>query len=281
MDRGSGAGAETTPTILSRMGCRVLTINAIPDGSFPGRLPEPSPKGLEGLAALVKSSGAAFGVAHDGDADRAVFIDEQGRFIEENQEFALIERFLCEQEHGTIVTPVSTSLLVEHIANSYGSEVVYTPVGSIYVARRMLELQEKGRTVIMGGEGNGGLIYPRHQYCRDGAMTAAMMVQILASTKEALSSLVQELPKYYMIKEKITTPNARQVIRQLEEQFSRERIDRTDGIKIIQDHAWALIRASGTEPLIRIMVESDRKDVADQLFQDMQNAVNRALSQCE
>ncbi len=90
------------------------------DGTFPGRLPEPSPEGLKGLAELVVSSGAAFGVAHDGDADRAVFIDENGRFVEENQEFALVAEHICHQKKGTIVTPVSTSHMVEMVVKNEG-----------------------------------------------------------------------------------------------------------------------------------------------------------------
>ncbi len=106
VDPGSGPACLTTPQILTGMGCRVLTVNGIMDGTFPGRLPEPSSDGLKTLADLVVSRGAAFGVAHDGDADRSVFIDENGRFVEENQEFALVARHLCHRKKGALVTPV-------------------------------------------------------------------------------------------------------------------------------------------------------------------------------
>jgi phosphomannomutase/phosphoglucomutase len=277
VDPGSGAGAHTTPAILSRLGCRALTVNATLDGTFPGRLPEPTPEGLKNLATLVTSAKAAFGAAHDGDADRTVFIDEQGRYVEENREFALIARFLCRERKGAVVMPVSTSSLVEEIARSCGCEVDYTPVGSIYVARRMIELQRKGVDVVMGGEGNGGLIYPRHQFCRDGAMTAAMMARILTETGKPLSALLDELPHYTMIKEKISTPHSRVILKGLDAVFSGEKLDRTDGLKIIRDQAWALIRASGTEPLIRIMVESNRKKNAEDLHQEVHEAVETAL----
>jgi phosphomannomutase/phosphoglucomutase len=281
VDPGSGAGAHTTPAILSRLGCRALTINATLDGTFPGRLPEPSPEGLKDLATLVTSAKAAFGAAHDGDADRTVFIDDQGRYVEENKEFALIAQYLCKDRKGTLVMPVSTSSLVEEVAHSFGCEVDYTPVGSIYVARRMIELQRKGVDVVMGGEGNGGLIYPRHQFCRDGAMTAAMMVRILTGTGKSLSSLLDQLPQYTMIKEKISTPHRNVIIKSLDTAFSGEKLDRTDGIKIIRDQAWALVRASGTEPLIRIMVESNRKKNADDLHREVRDAVEMALRDAE
>ncbi len=127
------------------MGCRVFTVNGIMDGTFPGRLPEPSPDGLRTLADLVVSCGAAFGVAHDGDADRSVFIDENGSFVEENQEFALIARHICHQKKGALVTPVSTSQMVEMVAKNEGCTIHYTPVGSIYVARTMRSLIDEGQ----------------------------------------------------------------------------------------------------------------------------------------
>src|SRR5208337_5130701 len=150
VDPGSGPACQTTPAILQALGCRVLTINGIMDGTFLGRLPEPSAEGLKGLAALVLAAHAAFGVAHDGDADRAVFIDEKGNFVEENHEFALIAQYICKNKKGTIVTPVSTSQIVEMVADAAGCSVQYTPIGSIYVARTMRELVETGNPVIFG-----------------------------------------------------------------------------------------------------------------------------------
>lgn len=267
VDPGSGPACLTTPQILTEMGCRVLTLNGIMDGTFPGRMPEPSSEGLKELADLVVSSGAAFGVAHDGDADRAVFIDEKGRFIEENREFALIAQHICQQKKGTVVTPVSTSLIVEMVVKKEGCTITYTPVGSIYVARTMRSLMEKGDKVIFGGEGNGGLIFPDHQFCRDGGMTAAMMVFILASTGQQLSTLVNALPRRSMIKDKIRTSRGVQVLESLKKIYSQESLDLTDGVKILRKDSWALVRASGTEPIIRIIIDSD-SDQHCQIFYD-------------
>jgi phosphomannomutase/phosphoglucomutase len=178
VDPGSGPACGTTPEILRRLGCRVLTVNASMDGTFPGRMPEPTPEGLAALSDLVAESGAAFGVAHDGDADRAVFVDENGRYIEENKEFALVTQYICRKQKGIVVTPVSTSNLVERVASAEGSTVLYTKVGSIYVARTMHKLILEKKPVIFGGEGNGGLIFPAHQFCRDGGLTAAIMVAV-------------------------------------------------------------------------------------------------------
>ncbi|MBP7119943.1 MAG: phosphoglucosamine mutase [Methanolinea sp.] len=270
-DPGCGAAAWTTPEILSRMGCRVFSLNSQMDGTFPGRLPEPSPEGLAPLADLVKATGARFGVAHDGDADRAVFIDDRGRFLEENRQFGLIADFICRERKGVIVTPVSTSRIIEVIAERRGCTVCYTPVGSIYVARTMIDLAHNGTEVAFGGEGNGGLIYPKHQLCRDGGMTAATMVALLASSSQPLSSLVDALPHFYMIKEKIREKDAAGLIERLKKAFSGESLDCTDGIRINREDSWALVRPSGTEPLVRVMVESAFEERATQFYDEIKH----------
>jgi phosphomannomutase/phosphoglucomutase len=275
VDPGSGPACTTTSQILTRMGCRVLTINGIMDGTFPGRLPEPSPDGLKGLAALVVSSGAAFGVAHDGDADRAVFIDENGQFVEENQEFALVADHICRQKKGVIVTPVSTSQMVEIVAKKNNCTVIYTPVGSIYVARTMRSLIEKGSPVIFGGEGNGGLIFPDHQFCRDGGMTAAMMIAILASRGQKLSLLLEQLPKRHMIKDKLSAVGGVAILEALKSEYSHGIIDETDGVKIFKGNSWALVRASGTEPLIRIIIDAEDNEQGRTLHDELMDTIQK------
>jgi phosphomannomutase/phosphoglucomutase len=276
VDPGSGAGCATTPAIMARLGCRVHTLNARMDGTFPGRDPEPSPEALAPLAGMVMATGAAFGAAHDGDADRTVFVDEKGRYLEENREFALIARHLLRSRRGTLVMPVSTSRLVERVAREAGCRVDYTPVGSIYVARRMRELLAAGTPVAMGGEGNGGLIFPDHQFCRDGGMTAAMLVSLLSSTGRPLSALADELPVMTLIKEKIRTSRPRNAVAALERALSGEDLDRTDGIRLNRDDAWALVRPSGTEPLIRILVEAEEKERAEALHREIRSLLGDA-----
>ncbi|MFA5220780.1 MAG: phosphoglucosamine mutase [Methanoregula sp.] len=277
VDPGSGPACKTTPEILRAMGCKVLTINGIMDGTFPGRLPEPSPEGLKNLSSMVVASKAAFGVAHDGDADRAVFVDETGQFVEENQEFALMVQYITQTARGLIVTPVSTSQVVEMVANKAGSSVMYTAVGSIYVARTMRGLIDSGKTVIFGGEGNGGLIFPNHQFCRDGAMTAAMMVAILAGRHMSLSSLVQQLPQRQMIKDKIATPYGLQIVNYLTKKYSHESLDYTDGLKLKRGNCWALVRVSGTEPLIRITIDADNREQGMILFDELKREISLVL----
>jgi phosphomannomutase / phosphoglucomutase len=269
VDPGSGPACITTPKILVELGCQVITVNAIMDGTFPGRRPEPSATGLKNLADLVVSSGASFGVAHDGDADRAVFIDEKGRFVEENTEFAIAAQEICQRRKGIIVTPVSTGQVIEEVTRREGCTIHYTPVGSIYVARVMRELIEKGDPVIFGGEGNGGLIFPDHQFCRDGGMTAAMFVSLLSSSKKKLSELVDQLPKRYIIKDRIESKKGAEILASLPAQFPDDTIDGTDGVKIFRKNAWALVRASGTEPIIRIIIDAKSPKEANVLYRDL------------
>ncbi|MBP2144762.1 phosphomannomutase/phosphoglucomutase [Methanofollis sp. W23] len=278
VDPGSGPAAATTPPILARLGCTVHTINAQMDGRFPGRLPEPSPEGLAPLSEMVRETGAAFGVAHDGDADRAVFIDDRGRYIEENQEFALIEDFVCQKGKGLVVTPVSTSLLCEEIAARHDCSVEYTPVGSIYVAREMRTFIARGKEVIFGGEGNGGLIYPEHQFCRDGGMTAATMVGLLHARDHPLSTLVDALPGFEIIKEKVRTQEADAVINALKQKYANENPDCRDGIRINRPDAWALVRPSGTEPMMRVVVEARDKKGCNSLFSEIMEVVRASAS---
>jgi phosphomannomutase/phosphoglucomutase len=167
--------------------------------------------------------------------------------------------------------------MVEMVAHNEGCTVQYTPVGSIYVARTMRELIASGKQVVFGGEGNGGLIFPEHQFCRDGGMTAAMMVSLLAATGKSLSSLIGQLPERHMIKDKISTPHGAHLIEKLNKRYAHESIDRTDGLKIKRQNTWALIRASGTEPLIRIMVDADDETSGLAIHGEMKKSVSEIL----
>ena len=276
-DPGSGPACLTTPVILTKLGCKVHTVNGNCDGRFPGRLPEPSAEGLKALSELVVSTGAEFSIAHDGDADRAVFVDDKGEYVEENEEFALMLMYLAknrkDKREGVVVTPVSTSFIAEAVAEKINCRTVYTKVGSIYVARKMLELEAKGENVVFGGEGNGGLIYPNHQHCRDGGMSAAAMLALISSEGKKLSELRKELPPRHMLREKIYTKNAAEVLKKTEAAFSGDRLDKTDGIRINRDGMWALIRPSGTEPFMRLFVEAKTKEEAEKFCNEIKSRI--------
>jgi phosphomannomutase/phosphoglucomutase len=165
--------------------------------------------------------------------------------------------------------------MVEIVAKKNNCTVIYTPVGSIYVARTMRSLIDKGSPVIFGGEGNGGLIFPDHQFCRDGGMTAAMMVAILASRGQKLSILLAQLPKRHIIKEKISADWGKAILGALKSSYSHGMIDETDGIKIFQGNSWALVRASGTEPLIRIIIDAEDNEQGRALKDELMETIHK------
>ncbi len=278
VDPGNGPAAATSPEILRRLGCTVHTINAEFNGRFPGRLPEPSAEGLANLSATVVATGAAFGVAHDGDADRAIFVDENGTFMDGNITLALLASYFSEKNPGgVIVTPVSTSGIVEAVGKKYNCMTSYTVVGSIYVARTMRELLAKGEKVIIGGEGNGGIIYPKHQFCRDGGMSAATMLGFLAEKTRPLSKLIAELPSFTMYQEKRKTTRAKEIVAHMRKYFADCPIDDRDGIRITKGGAWALIRPSGTEPLVRVFTESENPAEAKTLLEEILSEIKPYL----
>jgi phosphomannomutase/phosphoglucomutase len=271
IDPGCGAACLTTPFLLRKLGCKVLTLNAQVDGTFPGRNPEPTGNEINDLKAAVKAAGADLGIAHDCDADRAVFVDERGDFVNEDILLAIMEKHKLEKHHGgTIVTPVSSSALIEDIAKKYGGHVVWTQVGSIYVARTMM-----ATGAIFGGEGNGGLIFPEFQYCRDGGMSAATMLEMLAQRGEKLSEIVKSMPAYQSIKEKIHCSDKAAVMKNIESHVKGEKVDTTDGIKVFKPEGWVLIRMSGTEPIIRVFAESKTEDGAKKLAEYGVGLVNK------
>ncbi len=264
LDCANGASCFTTPYLLERLGCKVISINCQPDGAFPGHESEPKPENLKDLIFLVKASGADLGIAHDGDADRAIFIDEKGRYIQGDKTLTLVAREIAKRQSGKFVTPVSTSMAFEEVVKKYGGEVIYTKVGAPIVARRMIETG-----AIFGGEENGGLIFPEHQYCRDGAMALAKILEIMAGETKSLGEMIDELPKYYQKKISVECENGKKkkVLERLVERLKSKKIDTMDGVKIIEEDWWILIRPSGTEPIYRIYGEAKSEEMLEGIIE--------------
>lgn len=266
VDCGSGAGSFTAPYLLKKLGCEVTSLNCQADGFFPGRDPEPIEPNLQDLIATVKDLGADIGLAHDGDADRTICIDEKGNFVLGDKTFALVERqMLKENDGGIIVTTVATSQAIYDIAEEYGGEVIATAVGDLLVAR---ELKEKDG--LFGGEENGGLIFPDFVYGRDAAMTVAKILETLVKEDKPLSELIAELPVYYQEKLKIECPDdqKQEVMSNIANEIKDTtdfNLDTTDGVKILKDDGWVIIRPSGTEPIFRCFAESDSQDKANEM----------------
>ena len=266
VDCGSGAGCFTAPYLIRKLGCEVTTLNAQADGFFPGRNPEPIEENLGELISVVKELKADIGIAHDGDADRTICIDEKGNFVLGDKTFTLVEKqMLKENDGGTIVTTVATSQAIYDIADEYNGKVIATAVGDLLVARKL-----KDENGLFGGEENGGLIFPDFVYGRDAVMTVAKILEILACEKKALSELVDELPVYYASKTKIECPDDEKefVMSSIADDIKSTtdfELDLTDGVKILKEDGWVIIRPSGTEPIFRCFSESDSQEKADDM----------------
>ncbi len=261
LDCGNGAGCVTSPELLRKLGCKCISINSHPDGTFPCRNPEPVKENVEFLIKCVKNSKADIGVAHDGDADRATFVDERGEFVSEDVMLAIMAKHYVEENGGGIVvTPVSSSKCVEDVVREAGGEVVYTAVGSPVVAETMLKLK-----AVFGGEGNGGLVFPEHLLARDGAMSIAKVLELMAKKGKKLSELAAEIPKYVTLKAKVPCKDKIKLLEGLKEAFPEA--DFTDGARVEYEDGWILIRPSGTEPIARIMAESKSERRAKELLE--------------
>ena len=265
VDCGNGAACFTTPYLLRRLGCEVTTLNCQPDGFFPGRNPEPTKDNLKDLIKAVKTIGADLGIAHDGDADRTICIDEMGNFVFGDKTFALVEKnMLIENGGGLIVTTVATSSAIYDIAANYGGEVLATKVGDLVVAREL-----KNRNGLFGGEENGGLIFPDFVFGRDAALATAKIVEIMSRDGKPLSRLIRELPVYHSQKRKVECPDDLKVklMDKIIDVTRDYKVDTKDGVKIFTEEGWVIIRPSGTEPIFRCFAEAKNEEDVEKMVE--------------
>lgn len=269
VDTANGAACVSLPRLLGRIGCRVVSLNAHPDSAFPGHPSEPTEEYSGDVQALVKRHGALCGVMVDGDGDRAVFLDENGRFVAGEKSLALLAAdTVKKQGGGTVCTPVSSSSVVDLAVREAGGVTRYCVVGSPKVARAMVDSD-----AVFGGEENGGIIMPEHQHTRDGAIAAARLIELLVVSGRPLSQVVAALPKRAMLKRKVQVPaeGMTSLVRafadhaeagSLPGEYKKVRVDGTDGVKLYMEGGWVLVRASGTEPLVRLYSEAETEELA-------------------
>lgn len=269
LDCASGATVGISPILLRELGCRVFTLNAQPDGYFPGHLPEPTEDQLIDLRKTVVSKGADLGIAHDGDGDRMVAVDENGRFVDGDK---LIALFASVMEADGLVAPIDASMVLDDMVDG---NVIRTRVGDVYVAEAL-----KKSNLPFGGEPSGTFIFPRETYCPDGVYAAAFLAKIV--TERRLSELIDSLPSYPSARESFVFDAAEKenVRRKLAEEMQKVaalRLITVDGYRAEFADGWFLVRLSGTEPKLRMTAEARSKDELDRLMYLGRGVIKRCL----
>ena len=275
VDSVNGAGCVTSATLLSKLGCQVIHLNSSPDGYFPHE-PEPTEANLTQLAAEVKRQKAHIGFAQDPDADRLAIVDENGVYIGEEYTPVLAAKYMLARRPGATVLNLSSSRMMDDVAAQLNSRVVRTAVGEVNVVLAMLRENSP-----IGGEGNGGVIDTRIVPGRDSLVGMAYVLQLMAETGKSVSQLVNEIPRYVIIKTKFPCrrEDANKAVEALKAEFAKEKVDVQDGIRIDWEKAWVHARPSNTEPIMRIIAEAPTREMAQEKVDICRKIVDRTLGQ--
>ncbi len=266
-----GAGGAFMPQLLDRLGCKVTAINLETDGKFP-RPPEPVAENLKELEALVKKSGAEVGFAVDPDVDRLALVSNEGKAIGEDYTLALAAKVVLRNREGNIVTNLSTSRIVDDIAEEQGRRVIRAPVGEVNVATRM-----RSEKAPVGGEGNGGVIVTEVHLGRDAPLGAAIILQLLLDEGKSLSEIVASYPRYSIVKDKLDRPSAPldSVYATLKSAFADAEVDTQDGLRLTWPDRWVHVRPSGTEPIVRVIAEAPTVSEAEELIRKCREPLDK------
>jgi phosphomannomutase len=270
VDAVEGAGGAVVPALLEALGVRCTRLHCGLSGRFPHD-PEPTPSHLQELAAAVKRNGADLGFAVDPDGDRLALVDGRGRSLSEELTLVLAVDFLLGREPGTVAVNLSTTRLIEEVAGRHGVQVLRAPVGEANVVEALLEVGG-----VIGGEGNGGIIYPALHPGRDALVGIAMLLQALAAGGRGLADLADALPALHMVKEKIsgmTLPGG-QDLASLAKTLGPGKIDTRDGLRWDGPTGWIHVRPSNTEPIVRVIAEAADERAARGLIARIREAID-------
>jgi phosphoglucosamine mutase len=269
VDPGCGAAFNVAPQLLKMLGCQVTALNAQPDGYFPARSSEPTAESLKNLSSVVRVLGADIGVAFDGDADRFAIVDERGVFVSFDRSLAGYAAYALKRSGGGVVaTNVEASMCVETMAERFGGKVVRTKVGDIYISEAI-----KRDGGVFGGEPCGAWVHPKQHFCPDGPLSAALFLMALEDVGKTVSEFISEVPQYITLRENIACGNdvkkkaVAGIAGEVKSAFKGYTdFSTVDGVRLALKNGWLLIRASGTEPLIRLTVEGESVAVAKELM---------------
>ncbi len=272
VDVGNGAGGVTVEA-LSRLGCAVRTLNAQPDGRFPGRPSEPTAEHCTDLAALVAGTDAALGVAHDGDADRLRAVAADGTFPRGDALLALFAGAAADAGE-TVAVPVDSSLAVADYLADRDVDVVRTPVGDVHVAAAAA-----GEGVAFGGEPSGAWIWPTETLCPDGPLAAVRLAAMAA--QRPLADRLEDVPDYPIRRDSVEVGDREAVMAAVDDlvadRYDAGDVDAMDGVRVDRGDGWFLVRASGTQPLVRLTAEARDDDGAAALFEEARALVDAAV----
>jgi phosphomannomutase len=264
LDAVNGAGSRMTPQFLrDELGCELHAISIDPEKPFP-RVAEPRPDTLVDLSKLVKEHQCDVGFGQDPDGDRLAVADETGRVIDNDEVLAIAVDAVLSKQKGPVVVNLTTSMVIDDIAASYGAEVYRTPVGEANVVECMLA----SHAVIGGEGGNGGVIFPAVQYCRDSYAGMALWLDRLASSNKTVSDITVALPRYFRRSITVALEHGwlGTLMQRLAAQWPEAELDRRDGLKLLFKDGWLHTRASNTEPILRLSVEAKTEERVNELF---------------
>ncbi len=281
IDPGNGAACVLTPYLMQQLNCEVVTINGQLDGHFPGRPSEPEEESLGDLIQMIKKTGAALGIAHDGDSDRVVFVTETGEVIRGDRTIALLaQQALKESKEKTVVTTVDSSLVLDETVEKAGGKTIRTPVGDIQVAMKVGESNG-----IMGGEACGVYIFPEAHLAPEPFLATCRVLELMARTGKTFGDLIAEIPQYPLLKGKLKCPNEKKqsVMDALATALPEKMKDTVevltvDGLGISLKQGWVLVRPSGTEPVIRITCEGPTEEIVKKILETAEDVVKSTIA---
>jgi phosphomannomutase len=261
LDSCNGAGSIVGPKLLEALGAEVVPMNVTPNGSFP-RPAEPLPENLEELCATVKAHQADVGFAQDMDADRLAIVSEHGVPIGEDYTLVLAALYVLGREQGPVVANLSTTSALADVARMFDCPAFFTKIGEVNVTEEMQK-----RQAVIGGEGNGGVIYPRINFARDSLVGMALILHLIAQKNQTVGELIGTFPRYAIVKEKLVCPSNKltPVLKMLRQEYDAFPMDTRDGVKVTLPNGWFLVRGSNTEPVVRVVAEAKNQDEAKDL----------------